>query len=203
MRVYTVIIVCALGLVILGVRQTRSDNSDMDSMAKPKYAEDGTLIRPEGYRSWVFVGSSLGLSYSENTRREGPGNFHNVYIQPEAYRHYKETGKFPEKTMLAMENFAPKTKESINQKGYFPGAMIGFEVALKDHDRFEEGWAYFNFSTRGDPPLRERAKAFPQAVCFACHAQHAADDNVFVQFYPVLREIMEARDGKAAESDEH
>jgi len=28
-------------------------------------------------------------------------------------------------------------------------------------------------------------------VCFDCHAEHAADDNVFVQFYPILREAGE------------
>ena len=112
--------------------------------------------------------------------------FHNVYIQREAFDHYMETGEFPEKTILAMENFSPGSKVSINQKGYFEDKLVGFEVALKDHDQFEEGWAYFNFTQRGGD-LKATAKAFPKAACYSCHDQHAANDNVFTQFYPILR----------------
>ncbi len=64
-------------------------------------------------------------------------------------------------------------------------------MALKDSDRFEDGWAYFNFSRRGE--LAKEAPTFPKAACYNCHDSHAADDNVFVQFYPVLREHYEVR----------
>ena len=30
--------------------------------------------------------------------------------------------------------------------------------------------------------------AHPAASCFKCHSEHAAVDNVFLQFYPVLRD---------------
>src|SRR6266851_5167516 len=74
-------------------------------MVEPKYTSDNQLIRPTGYREWVFVGSSIGMGYQETSRPEGerPQLFHNVYIQPEAYRAYVSTGKFPDKTMLVME----------------------------------------------------------------------------------------------------
>lgn len=156
-------------------------------METPKYNEQGELIRPENYRTWVFVGASLGLSYTETPRRDdGPGMFHNVYIQREAFDRYMETGEFPEKTILAMENFSAGSKVSINQKGYFEDKLVGFEVALKDHEQFEEGWAYFNFTQRGGD-LKATAKAFPKGVCYSCHDQHAANDNVFTQFYPMLQ----------------
>jgi hypothetical protein len=29
----------------------------------------------------------------------------------------------------------------------------------------------------------------PRQGCQSCHAQNAADDNVFVQFYPTLRAV--------------
>jgi hypothetical protein len=32
------------------------------------------------------------------------------------------------------------------------------------------------------------ARAFPPSACAACHREHAALDNVFTQFYPLLRE---------------
>lgn len=155
-------------------------------MAQPQYNGDGALQRPTGYREWVFVGASLGLSYSEELRREGPGNFHHVYMQPEAYRHYRDEGTFPEKTMLVMENYNAGSKVNPNLHGHFEDERVGLEVALKDSEQFEDGWAYFMFSTPDG--LKESAKAFPKAACYDCHAEHAADDNVFVQFYPILRE---------------
>jgi len=171
-----------------------------EGMTTPHYTEEGELVRPEGYETWVFVGASLGLSYSEKIRREGPGRFHHVYLQPEAYEHYKTKGTFPEKTMLVMENYSAAQKESINLHGHFQKDRVGMEVALKDHDQFEDGWAYFNFST-AKGPLTDRAKAFPKAACYDCHEQHAEDDNVFVQFYPVLREIKEKRDTAGKDQD--
>lgn len=174
--------------------------STPDGMVQPAYDEKGSLVRPEGYREWIYVGSSLGLSYSRpDENATGPGMFHHIYIQPEAYKHYAATGEFPEKTMLVMENYSAGSKESNptgeltndkkefqNLNGHFEDQRVGVEVALKDSERFEESWAYFNFSTRAG--LLPAAKAFPKAMCWDCHQQHAAVDNVFVQFYPVLRE---------------
>jgi len=79
-------------------------------MTTPRYDEKGKLIRPEGYRKWVFVGASYGLSYSEKKTADAPELFHHVYIQPQAFEHYRNTGTFPEKTMLAMENYSADTK---------------------------------------------------------------------------------------------
>jgi hypothetical protein len=55
---------------------------------------------------------------------------------------------------------------------------------VKDVERFPDGWAYFSFGDGSRPT----AAPFPRADCFDCHRQHAASDNVFVQFYPVLRD---------------
>ncbi len=159
----------------------------LDGMVEPAYTAEGDLIRPEGYRTWVFVGASLGLSYSEGAdEREGPGAFTNVYIQPQAYRYFMETGEFTEKTMLPMDVFRPGSRESINQAGYFEKDFAGMEVAVKDSERYPKGWAYLSFRDRSGG-LRAAASAFPKDRCYDCHAEHAATDNVFTQFYPVLQ----------------
>ena len=43
-----------------------------------------TLLRPEGYREWIFVGSSLGLSYAQdpNQAENRAQIYHNTYINP-------------------------------------------------------------------------------------------------------------------------
>jgi hypothetical protein len=159
-----------------------------EPMAQPRYKGE-QLIRPEGYREWMFVGANYGMGYTQpdGTKAERPKTFHNIYIQREAYRAYADTGKFPDKTMLVMEVIRPGTNASINKQGMFEDAPVGVEVALKDETRFAEKWAYFNFIGTGGKPLAE-AKAFPKEACWKCHNEHAAVDNVFVQFYPVLRE---------------
>ncbi|HXW56302.1 MAG TPA: cytochrome P460 family protein [Candidatus Cybelea sp.] len=156
----------------------------------PRFDSDGALLRPKDFETWVFVGSSTGLTYESGIQSSGPGEFHDVYIRPESYREYVRTGKFPEKTILVLAVYAPKEKISPAKAGYFEGDLEGLAAAVKDHERFPEGWAYFNFSESGQ--LKERATPSPKQTCFSCHKQHAADDNVFVQFYPVLRPIAQS-----------
>ena len=177
----------ALIVAVVAVAQQPEATPSLDGMALPTYTAEGDLIRPEGYRTWVFVGASLGLSYDEDAaEREGPGAFTNVYIQPQAYRYFMATGEFPEGTMLPMDVFRPGSRESINQGGYFEKDFLGMEVAVKDSERYPEGWAYLSFRDRSGG-LRASASAFPKERCYDCHAEHAATDNVFTQFYPVLQ----------------
>ena len=183
----TAVLALIAALVATAQQSDTAAKPSLDGMAIPTYTANGDLILPENYRTWIFVGASLGLSYSEGAaEREGPGTFTNVYIQPEAYRYFMATGKFPEGTMLPMDIYRPGSRESINQAGYFEKDFLGMEVAVKDSERYEEGWAYLSFRDRSGG-LRPSASAFPKDRCYDCHAEHAATDNVFTQFYPVLQ----------------
>jgi hypothetical protein len=152
----------------------------------PQYDKDGALIRPKDFYAWEFVGSSIGLSYLKNSDRYGPGMFHNVYTQPEAYREFLKTRKFPEKTIFIIDMRDSRQEVSIAKHGYTEGENMGLDVSVKDHQHFPEGWAYFNFEYN-DGKLAEKANSHPKDQCFSCHSVHAASDNVFTQYYPVLR----------------
>lgn len=158
--------------------------------SSPQYDSSGALLRPQNFETWVFVGSSTGLTYEPGLQARGPGEFHDVYIRPESYRDYVRTGKFPEKTVLVLALYPPNEKVSPAKGGYFEGDLDGIAAAVKDHDRFPEGWAYFDFGET--PNLKDKSAANPKQACYSCHNQHAGDDNVFVQFYPILRSIMQA-----------
>lgn len=158
-------------------------------MTVPAYDGAGNVVPPEGYRTWVFVGTSLGLRYEgEGASPEGPGSFHNVYIQPEAYDQFIKTGVFPEKTILAMEVYSAGTKEPKSglTGGWFSDRLTGFSAAIKDKERFPEGWGYVSF-TRGGSAMQRAAAPFAKSQCYDCHREHGATDNVFTQFYPLLR----------------
>ena len=156
------------------------------SSPEPRFTPKNELIRPQGFREWIFVGASLGMSYDEDSGKLKHPKYHNVYIHPGAYQHFKKTGGFPERTILAMEVFTPGSQASINRQGSFEDRSVGLEAAVKDSSRFQEGWAYFSFSEPAGK-LSATAAAFPKDRCWSCHNKHAANDNVFTQFYPVLR----------------
>jgi hypothetical protein len=150
------------------------------------FDDSGRLQFPSGYRTWVYVGTSLGLSYSEDPITEAQGeSFQNVYIAPDAYAAYLETGQFPEGTVLVLEIATSEMRNEPALRGRFEGEILGIEASVKDSSRFEEGWAYFSFRDRSGAP-RQVAEAFPADSCWTCHHDHAETDHVFTQFYPVL-----------------
>ncbi len=185
--VATVLLAAAIGDAVPAAErpdQGGAPQPNTQAGAAVQYTASGDLLRPEGYRTWVFVGASLGLSYADSASAEGMGDFHHVYLRPEAYDAYRRTGRFPDKTVLVLELHEATPKAPPARHGLFEGRRIALEAAVKDVERFPEGWAYFSF---GDGS-RRAAAAFPRARCFECHRQHAAADNVFTQFYPVLRD---------------
>ena len=151
---------------------------------KPQYGSSGELLMPENYREWVFVGASLGMGYNEPGANPTEGNFHHVYLAPDAYEHFKKTGAFPKQAILIMEVYSPASKESINKQGRFSGEFLRVEAAVKDADRFPEGWRYFDF---GGPETQKTSTPFAKERCWSCHHEHGQNDNVFTQFYPTLR----------------
>jgi hypothetical protein len=77
---------------------------------------------------------------------------------------------------------------SINKSGRFQTERLAVEVHVKDAARFSGGWAFFAFDKDGPGRLLPATEA-----CYACHAQHAAVDTTFVQFYPTLKPIAAAK----------
>jgi Cytochrome P460 len=189
-------------LLVLG---TLAIGADPDRAAAPKYTKDHELILPTGYHTWVFVGADLALKYNsglaeadprkrERTRHEEDeyGDFHNIYIDRAAYDHFLKTKTFPDPTVLVMEVFRAEKKDAdgILKGGQFQGKRIGLEAAVKDSKRpgGEVPWAYYIFQADEDQRPAGSAPAMPDAACYDCHKKHASTDNVWVQFYPALRD---------------
>jgi len=179
---------CLIALASLSAVFPSSPASGAD---KPAAVFDGkdTLLRPEGYREWVFVGSSLGLRYDQNAEKGSTNDatrFNNVYLNPAAYREFSRTAKFPDGTVFVLEIASAETKKEPGLQGSFQKEFVALEAAVKDSQRFEGGWAYFSFDDKSGKP-KAKARPFPNASCYDCHHQKAATDHVFTQFYPVLR----------------
>ncbi|MGE0387848.1 MAG: cytochrome P460 family protein [Gammaproteobacteria bacterium] len=165
-------------------------NSLAGSMSSAaKWTENGELILPTDYHTWVFLGSPL-TPNALNGGSAGFPEYHNVYIHPEAFEAYRNTGEFPEGTVLLKELqlTLPGTNDDGSRveasgRGYFPAARNGIDVAVKDSKRFKEtnGWGFFNFGHHA-PPYAKTAAAAPVDACAGCHMANA-DNMVFRKFY--------------------
>ncbi|UTW57823.1 cytochrome P460 family protein [Kordiimonas sp. SCSIO 12603] len=175
-----------------------SDTLPKDSLAK--FADTGEVYAPKNWREWVYVGTPLTPNALNGGEAPFP-EFHNVYVEPKAFAYYQKHGAWPEGTQIAKEltmirksengNFEDGSSQEVSGRGYFQGEFTGLELTVKDNKRFKDepgGWAYFSFGHHA-PPYAEKAKAFPTDSCNACHEASAADDWVFTQYYPVLRDV--------------
>jgi hypothetical protein len=154
-----------------------------EAPAMPQYDASRALRLPERYREWIFVGSSLGLSYDD----EAPGHemFAETLMEPTAYRHFTKTGEFREGTMFALILHGADKAVLPGRRGQFAGAVHGVEMAVKDRTRTPAGWAYYGFGGMG--AIAKTAQPSGSG-CVSCHKAHAARDHVFLQFYPLLAE---------------
>lgn len=170
-----------------------------DEVVRASFNEDGTLNRAEGWREWVFVGAPLTPNALNDPGVSLP-EFHNVYIEPSAFAVFSATGEFPEGTQFATElvlvrennNAEDGSTQEVSGRGYFEGEYTGFQMSIKDSERFPDepgNWAYFHFGVQPEPYL-ETAPMAPTASCNSCHEPNADTDFVFTQFYPVLRAVM-------------
>jgi len=157
----------------------------------PQYTSDGKMRLPENYREWVYLSTGLDMSYSPAAQAAGADHhmFDNVFVNPSSYKAFKETGTWPDKTVLVLEVRGAQSKGSINQRGnYQTDNMMGLEVHVKDQAKFPGKWAFFGFD---DSKLGDMVPT--SAQCYSCHADHAAVDTTFVQFYPTLLPISKAK----------
>ncbi|HEV2987367.1 MAG TPA: cytochrome P460 family protein [Candidatus Angelobacter sp.] len=154
----------------------------------PEYVNNKNLKLPENYREWVYLTSGFDMSYNPG-RAAGHHMFDNVFVNPEAYKAYVQTGTWPDKTVLVLEVRGAEGKGSINQQGNYQSTdVMGLEVHVKDEARFQGKWAFFGFDEG------KTGKMIPfTADCYTCHQAHGAVDTTFVQFYPTLLPIAKSK----------
>ncbi|MDX1440526.1 MAG: cytochrome P460 family protein [Rubricoccaceae bacterium] len=159
----------------------------------PSWTTDGELRLPSGFHQWVYLGSPL-TPHALNGGNAPFPEYHNVYVQPEAFAAYRKTGEWPEGTIMfkELQLARPATNPDgssveVSGRGYFPGALNGVDISVKDSGRFKDsnGWGFFTFGHHA-PPYPKTAAVQPIEACAGCHIANA-DDMVFSKFYsPIL-----------------
>jgi hypothetical protein len=159
--------------------------------AAPVRYQDGKLLVPSDYRNWVFLTSGLDMSYSAAALEMGHSMFDNVFADPASFGAFLATGSWPEGAVLVKEVRLAASKGSINQRGHFQARQVmGMEVHIKDSARFAStgGWGFFEFESEAPTALIPAS-----ADCYSCHREHGVVDNTFVQYYPTLLAVAEAK----------
>ncbi|MEA1648332.1 cytochrome P460 family protein [Nitrospirillum sp. BR 11164] len=159
----------------------------------PQFDKDDRLTFPADYREWVYVTTGIDMAYGP-AMRMGHSMFDNVFVNREAYLAFKQTGTWPEKTTFVLEVRGAADKGSINKSGHFQTPeVMGLEVHVKDSARFhDDGWGFYSFDAgKAAPPPAEQLPV--EQSCYSCHREHGAVNTTFVQFYPTLSPIAEAK----------
>jgi len=191
-RSWILIALAVLAATLAAMTPQASSNKD-SSANSPVYTTDGNLKFPQNYREWIYVTSGVDMSYSPNMAMDH-SMFDIVFVNPEAYKAFLQTGTWPDKTMLVLEGRVAGIKGSINKSGHFQtGEVMGREVHVKDEARFPGKWAFFNAEDGVTGKLLPR-----EMDCYSCHEQHGAVDTTFVQFYPTLLEIAKKKNTLSA-----
>lgn len=183
MRAHRAVLAIAAVIVLrmLGAAQT-ADNSD------PSYTKDGDLRLPADYRTWVYLSSGLGMTYDANSTSSRNPMFTNVFVKPAAYNSFLKTGRWPDKTVLMLEERGSGTNVGPNRGGHFQTELHGIATLVKDESRFPEKWRFFSFNTKPGLPAGP-GKPVQTTACLECHTKNGAVDHTFVQFYPTLKRV--------------
>jgi hypothetical protein len=147
----------------------------------------GKMQKPEGLERWIFLGTSLGMGYNPGSfNADHPGQFQVVLMEPNAYRHFVQTGSYAPGSMFLLNFFnSDEQKRSINQNGFTQADLTNFEIHVID-PKGAEGHSFYLFGANdkeGNPTPADSA-------CVRCHVDHGAFNGTFAQFYPTLRPMI-------------
>lgn len=152
------------------------------------FNEAGELIRPTGYRTWVFAGTGT-TPESQDSTAIFP-DFQNIYIDPESYAFWKENGYYREGTIMVKELIRKGDTVSPIGRGFWQGEAYSLSATVKDTIRFPDapgGWQYFKY-TDYEKGLLTDASPMLGGKCISCHSNTKAGYGPFIELYMPMRD---------------
>ena len=135
-----ILLFAAIAATTVGLITDRAAESGTSN--GPEYTKDDQLQLPSHYREWIFLSSGLGMFYgpAENLSADRAQMFDNVFVTPDAYRSFLQTGKWPEKTMFVLEVRDSASNGSIKKGGHYQAEDFRLSAEVKDSSRFKDKW---------------------------------------------------------------
>jgi hypothetical protein len=144
-------------------------------------------IVPADYRDlYEYLGT-----WSVAADTPGAKEMHVVYASPGTRVAFKNTGKFPDGTVLVKEQFEASTESMTAGTVSHEQKLLGWFVLVKDDTNrhagnplWGEGWGWSHFDVAA--PTETTATDY-QSDCKPCHIPAQATGYIYTQGYPVLR----------------
>jgi hypothetical protein len=149
----------------------------------------GNISLPQQFKkSWVFLGAWAVANEDADT--VGAAALHNVYVQPDAITAYRQTGEFPDGTVLIKELLTTATGPMTTGSVSWGQKIDGWFIMVKDRqNRFPqsalwgEGWGWVLINS--DAPDKIVTTNYKND-CLGCHIPARNTDWVYTQAYPNL-----------------
>ena len=175
------------GLLFAAIGLAHGQSGD-DSYATGVVSGDGAIRVPENFRSdYALLGA---WSVAGDVDTDGEIGLHVVYAPPAAIQARRDTGAFPDGTVLVKELLNTETENLTTGAATRAAGLAGYFVMVKDDTgRFPgnplwgDGWGWAFFAA--DDSLNTVTKDYV-SECLGCHEPARATDLVYEQAYPVL-----------------
>jgi cytochrome P460 len=148
----------------------------------------GNLRVPEHYRTrYRHLGSWAIAADSGRSSKE----MHDVYASPGAIDAYRESGHFPDGTVLVKEVYGTSTAGMTTGTVSHEAKLKGWFVMVRDSGNTRKGnplwgdgwgWSWFD----ADKPLKTTSTDY-ETACKGCHLPAQSTNWIYVDGYPVLR----------------
>jgi hypothetical protein len=180
-----------IGLVVYVLSATGLEAQN-DALDVAEYNDQNQLIFPAGTEFWVHMGSALGGEYSDEPfDPDDPGTLGVVQIEPAAYRYLLAHGRYADGTMFLLSFYRANAESSPQLPGFVQGDLLSREIHVIDSKRFDEGRAFYMYPATATSETA--ADKLPEgSACVRCHITEGAYDGTFTQFYPPIRDLVNA-----------
>jgi hypothetical protein len=181
----------AMALVVLAVAAAGAAYGQMaeKAFAEGAVSQSGAIRVPDNFRTdYVMLGA---WSVTGDADTGGAIGLHVVYAPRSAVEAYRETGGFPDGTVLVKELFNGKTESLTTGEATSAAETAGYFVMVKDgKGRFPDnplwgdgwGWSFFKASDRVQTVSMDY-----RTDCLGCHEPARSSDLVYDYAYPVLK----------------
>ncbi len=159
------------------------------TFANGAVTKTGDISVPANFRTDFIMLGSWSVAGDADTGSEI--GLHVVYAPKEAVAIYKNTGEFPDGTVIVKELFSGKTEFLTTGEATRADKTTGYFVMVKDtKNRYPDnklwgdgwGWAFFNAAN-----TQKTTSTDYKTDCLACHEPARKTDMLYTDGYPVLK----------------
>ena len=178
-------VVSALALAACSPSDSKDSETDVGAWPSNIVSEDGDIAFPEGFLDWPTLGA-----WSTADESGTANGMHQVYATPGTAAAYRETGEFPDGTVLVKEvrgaataNLSTGAATYATDKGVWFVMVKDSKGRFSDNALWGDGWGWALFEAKD--PSKQVATDYKKD-CIECHIPAKDTDWIYVEAYPVL-----------------